>query len=55
MRDLKLAQNKGLIIFTVDYALEADHIALVYDTSLGLGFVPFVGSRALDRFIEPFT
>jgi len=54
LRDLEVAQSKGLIIFTVDYALEPDNIAWVYETSRDLGFVPFVGSRALDRFIEPF-
>jgi cysteinyl-tRNA synthetase len=54
LRDLKLAQSKGLIIFTVDYALEADNIAWVYESSRDLGFVPFVGGRALDRFVGPF-
>ncbi len=54
VRDLQLAQNKGLIIFTVDYALEPDNIAWIYETSRGLGFVPFAGNRALDRFVEPF-
>jgi endo-alpha-1,4-polygalactosaminidase (GH114 family) len=54
LRDLKVGQRKGLIIFTVDYALEPDNIAWTYETSRDLGFVPFVGSRALDRFVEPF-
>ena len=54
LRDLKLAQSKGLIIFTVDYALEPDNINWTYETSRDLGFVPFVGGRALDRFVEPF-
>jgi cysteinyl-tRNA synthetase len=54
LRDLNVAQRKGLIIFTVDYALEPDNIAWTYETSRDLGFVPFVGSRALDRFVEPF-
>jgi cysteinyl-tRNA synthetase len=52
--DLRLAQNKGLIIFTVDYALDPDNITWVYQTSRGLGFIPFVGNRALDQYIEPF-
>ncbi len=53
LRDLRLAQSKGLVIFTVDYALESDNIAWVYETSRGLGFIPFVGNRALDRFVTP--
>jgi endo-alpha-1,4-polygalactosaminidase (GH114 family) len=51
---LFLAQEKGLPIFTVDYALEDENVAWVYETARSLGFVPFVGSRALDGFIEPF-
>ncbi len=51
---LRLAQEKGIPIFTVDYALEEENIAWVYETSRTLGFVPFVGNRALDQFIEPW-
>jgi cysteinyl-tRNA synthetase len=53
LRDLKRAQEKGLTIFTVDYALEAVNIEWVYATSRSHGFVPFVGGRALDRYLEP--
>ncbi|MFQ5398453.1 MAG: endo alpha-1,4 polygalactosaminidase [Anaerolineae bacterium] len=53
LRDLKLAQSKGLVIFTVDYALEPENVAWVVETSRGLGFVPFVGNRALDQFVAP--
>ncbi len=52
LRDLKRAQDKGLIIFTVDYALEAENIEWIYETSRAHGFVPFVGGRALDRYVE---
>ncbi|MFQ5501671.1 MAG: hypothetical protein ACE5EQ_05145, partial [Phycisphaerae bacterium] len=55
LRDLRLAQSKGLVIFTVDYTLDPDNVAWVYETSRGLGFIPFVGSRALDRFVIPFS
>ena len=51
LRDLTLAQSKELTIFTVDYALEPDNVAWVYETARGLGFIPFVGSRALDQFV----
>jgi len=50
---LTLAQRKGEIIFTVDYALEPDNVAWIYETSRSLGFVPFVSNRPLDRYVEP--
>jgi len=50
---LILAQRQGTPIFTVDYALEPENVAWVYETSRALGFVPFVSSRALDRYVEP--
>ncbi len=53
LRYLTLAQRKGVLIFTVDYALEPGNVAWVYETSRALGFVPFVSDRALDRYIEP--
>jgi len=49
---LTLARDKGEIIFTVDYALEPDNVAWVYETSRALGFVPFVSNRGLDRYVE---
>jgi cysteinyl-tRNA synthetase, unknown class len=54
LRDLQLAQQKGLLIFTVDYAVDAENIAWVFETSRNLGFVPFVGNRALDQYRAPF-
>ena len=53
LRDLTLARSKREIIFTVDYALDRDNVEWVYETSRSLGFVPFAGNRALDRFVEP--
>jgi cysteinyl-tRNA synthetase len=50
---LTLARDKGEIIFTVDYALQPENVTWVYETSRALGFVPFVGNRALDRYVEP--
>jgi endo-alpha-1,4-polygalactosaminidase (GH114 family) len=47
------AHDKGELIFTVDYASEPENVAWVYQTSRALGFVPFVGNRALDRFVDP--
>ena len=51
---LLAAQEKGLPIFTVDYALEPANIAEVYMLAGDYGFIPFVGSRALDQFIVPY-
>jgi cysteinyl-tRNA synthetase, unknown class len=51
--DLMAAQEKGLLIFTVDYALEPENIAWVYTESRAYGFVPFVGNRALNQFLPP--
>ena len=55
IRDLRLAQEKGEIILTVDYALEPDNVAWVYRTSRALGFVPFVSNRALNRYVQPWS
>jgi cysteinyl-tRNA synthetase len=54
LRYLALAQQKGVPIFTVDYALDPANVAWVYETSRALGFVPFVGNRALDRYVDPY-
>jgi endo-alpha-1,4-polygalactosaminidase (GH114 family) len=53
LRYLTTARDKGEIIFTVDYASEPENVSWVYQTSRALGFVPFVGNRALDRYVEP--
>ncbi len=53
LHDLKRAQGKELIIFTVDYALEPENVEWVHRTSRAQGFVPFTSSRALDQYMEP--
>jgi uncharacterized protein (TIGR01370 family) len=50
---LTLARDKGELIFTVDYALDPENVAWVYQTARSFGFVPFAGSRALDQYLEP--
>jgi len=50
---LNIARQKGIPVFTVDYALEPENVAWVYETSRELGYVPFVGNRGLDRYFEP--
>jgi cysteinyl-tRNA synthetase len=47
------AQGKGLVIFTVDYATDAENIDFVYRTSRALDFVPFASTRFLDQYVEP--
>jgi len=54
LNDLILARDEGEKIFTIDYALEPENVTWIYETSRGLGFVPFAGNRALDQFIEPY-
>ncbi len=44
------AQQKGLHIFTVDYALKKKNIEEIYRRSRNLGFVPFVSGRALAKY-----
>lgn len=51
---LSVAQEKGIPIFTVDYALDEENIAWVYETSRTLGFIPFVSNRAFDQFVVPW-
>ncbi|RME79507.1 MAG: hypothetical protein D6784_00620 [Chloroflexi bacterium] len=51
---LTFARYKGLPVFTVDYALKPENVAWVYQTSRQLGFIPFVGSRALDQYVAPY-
>ncbi len=55
LRDLLLARDKGLVIFTVDYATEPENIETVYRVARSLGFIPFVSARALDQYIEPIV
>ena len=50
---LKRAQQKGLPIFTVDYALQCANIVWVYETSRDLDFVPFASERALGIYRDP--
>jgi cysteinyl-tRNA synthetase len=50
---LNVLAAAGLPVFTVDYAEEPDNVAAVLDRSRGYGFVPFVGSRALDCYVPP--
>ncbi len=54
IQELQLAKTKGLTILTVDYAVNPENVAWVYRTSRELGFIPFVGSRALDEYVDVF-
>lgn len=53
LRQLERARQKGLVVLTVDYALDPDNVSWIHHTSRSFGFVPFVGRRALDQYVEP--
>lgn len=54
LEQLAVADAHDIPVFTVDYALDSDNVATVVETSRGLGYVPFVGSRALDTYVAPY-
>lgn len=43
-----------MVVFTVDYALEDENIAWVYQSARQYGFIPLVSSRGLDTLVEPY-
>jgi endo-alpha-1,4-polygalactosaminidase (GH114 family) len=49
---LKIAAGRGLSVFTVDYALAPANVDTVRRESRALGFLPFVGGRRLDAFVD---
>ena len=50
---LNLAQEKGLKVFTVDYAEKTSNKLTAYNESRSQGFIPFVSVKNLDVFVEP--
>ena len=53
INDLSVPFNKGEQIFTVDYALRCANVTRAYQTSRGLGFVPFASERYLGIYRDP--
>lgn len=51
---LDIASGKNIPIFTVDYAVQQNNINAVYIDSRALGYIPFVGQRALANFIPVY-
>ncbi len=51
---LEMARDMGETIFTIDYAVEQDNIAWIYETSRDLGLIPFVSNRSLNQYVEPY-
>jgi cysteinyl-tRNA synthetase len=45
---LTMARDKGLPVFTIDYAVQPDNVSWIYATSRRHGFIPFTSERALD-------
>jgi cysteinyl-tRNA synthetase len=50
---LTMARDKGIPIFTVDYALKPKNVQWIYETSRSLGFVPFTSNRELNLYRDP--
>ena len=50
---LVLAKGKGVPVFTIDYALDPENVAWIYETSRAWGFVPFASNRALNSYVDP--
>ena len=48
---LEAAQSFGLVVLTVDYALDPANVTWVRKESRRHGFIPFVGARSLDSFV----
>lgn len=53
VRELVRAKENGLLIFTVDYALQPENVEKAYRESRALGFVPFTSDRNLDQYRPP--
>lgn len=47
---LTMAQEKGLPVLTIDYAVQKKNVNWIYTTSSQYGFVPFTSERALDVY-----
>jgi len=54
LENLQYADQYGLPVFTVDYALLPENIAWAHDISRSLGYKPFVGERNLSTYIPPY-
>ena len=52
---LRAATDRGLAVFTLDYALQPDHVAQAEHTSRQHGFVPYVTQTPLDHLATPST
>ncbi|MBT4889584.1 MAG: hypothetical protein HON65_08535 [Rhodospirillales bacterium] len=50
LEDMQSAQDYGLVVMTVDYALDPSNVAWIYAESRRRGFVPFVSERGLSTF-----
>jgi len=47
-----MAQDNGEVVLTIDYALLQENIEWIYNTSRAHGFIPFVGNRLPDQYVE---
>jgi cysteinyl-tRNA synthetase len=54
LEDMSSARELGFVVLTVDYATDPTNAAWVREESRRRGFIPFVGTRALDSFMPAF-
>ncbi len=54
LEDMSAAREYGIVVLTVDYAIDKTNAAWVRAESRRRGFIPFVGTRALDTFIPVY-
>jgi len=54
LEDMSAARKFGIVVLTVDYATDTTNAVWVSEESRRRGFIPFVGTRALDSFIPVY-
>jgi cysteinyl-tRNA synthetase len=53
LQGLAVARARGAVVLTVDYAVQPENVARIYQASRALGYIPYVAPRALDRYLPP--
>jgi endo-alpha-1,4-polygalactosaminidase (GH114 family) len=53
LRDLRRIRATGLPVLTVDYAQEPTNVAATLTRARAEGFVPFIGVRGLNHWVDP--
>jgi cysteinyl-tRNA synthetase len=53
LRNLRRIRAEGLPVLTVDYAQQPENVAAALGRARAEGFIPFVGVRDLDHWVDP--